>query len=209
MACFSLRTFGFGSRPVQTSPESSESSSYRVRLEANVGTPVGMTLAGYTGLGGLLVIDLGVSEVIRKWNCQNPNDQLEVGYCILEVNGITDHKSMMEAFGKSQSLDMLISTELTSEQRIVFKRSIVLHHKGQAVDSILRPGCPDRVEPGDCCSICHDDMKSDIVQLPCGHHFHQKCVKKWMVHSKAQCPLCNRNYAEDISCTGKCKEAQA
>ena len=40
------------------------------------------------------------------------------------------------------------------------------------------------------CSICHEDIKNDIVRkLNCNHFFHYKCIDKWL-EGKHQCPLC-------------------
>jgi hypothetical protein len=59
------------------------------------------------------------------------------------------------------------------------------------------------------CSIClNDDNNNDMVKLPCGHEFHNTCIKSWS-HIKNTCPNCrkvfNRNmfrndiYNDDIN----------
>ena len=41
------------------------------------------------------------------------------------------------------------------------------------------------------CSICYDFIRSfQIIRtLNCQHHFHQKCIDKWL-ESKPNCPIC-------------------
>lgn len=43
------------------------------------------------------------------------------------------------------------------------------------------------------CSICmSDDITSSSLKgkLPCGHTFHENCIKQWFLHSKNTCPYC-------------------
>ena len=41
------------------------------------------------------------------------------------------------------------------------------------------------------CCICLEDFNNNekIIALNCGHNFHKKCIKKWLVR-KNSCPLC-------------------
>ena len=49
------------------------------------------------------------------------------------------------------------------------------------------------------CSICLINYKnaSILKLLPCGHIFHKKCIKKWLVKND-KCPNCNYNLTKDI-----------
>ena len=42
------------------------------------------------------------------------------------------------------------------------------------------------------CSICmSDDTTAHLKgKLPCGHTFHENCIKQWFLHSKNTCPYC-------------------
>jgi hypothetical protein len=41
------------------------------------------------------------------------------------------------------------------------------------------------------CSICLCETPPERVVLPCGHKFHENCVKEWMTRARfARCPLC-------------------
>ncbi|CAG9529766.1 unnamed protein product [Cercopithifilaria johnstoni] len=48
------------------------------------------------------------------------------------------------------------------------------------------------------CVICQCDFeKRDLVRmLPCGHHFHLKCIDKWLKGNRT-CPICRQNAAPD------------
>jgi len=49
------------------------------------------------------------------------------------------------------------------------------------------------------CSICLEFINSHY-QLPCGHIFHEKCIKIW---KKNKCPLCRTKINKD-----KCEEEE-
>eukprot|EP00438_Fugacium_kawagutii_P017005 Skav232635 [mRNA] locus=scaffold12:204708:204923:+ [translate_table: standard] len=59
---------------------------------------------------------------------------------------------------------------------------------------------PARTE-AELCSICFEDQddSEEISRLPCGHEFHKKCVKKWLVSCRMRCPLCNHDLNESSS----------
>lgn len=50
------------------------------------------------------------------------------------------------------------------------------------------------------CVICQEQLSSDtstedgvyVRKLTCGHIFHDQCIWKWLVNSKATCPCCNK-----------------
>ncbi|XP_045172651.2 RING finger protein 215-like isoform X2 [Mercenaria mercenaria] len=51
----------------------------------------------------------------------------------------------------------------------------------------------------DTCAICLEKffLKQKLRVLPCGHHFHTKCVDPWLVRSHT-CPLCKLNIIEKL-----------
>lgn len=52
-------------------------------------------------------------------------------------------------------------------------------------------------EEEDKCPIClEEDKDADVVKTPCGHHFHKKCLAKWLEKAKT-CPNCRRVIADD------------
>jgi hypothetical protein len=43
----------------------------------------------------------------------------------------------------------------------------------------------------DDCSICTDALHATICrQLPCGHIFHMRCIDKWLLRDRGECPIC-------------------
>lgn len=48
------------------------------------------------------------------------------------------------------------------------------------------------------CVICQCDFeKRDLVRmLPCAHHFHLKCIDKWLRGNRT-CPICRQNASPD------------
>lgn len=41
------------------------------------------------------------------------------------------------------------------------------------------------------CYICEKNIYLTKTTLPCGHFFHKKCVKSWILSYKS-CPICRR-----------------
>eukprot|EP00658_Telonema_sp_P-2_P002801 TRINITY_DN11036_c0_g1_i1.p1 TRINITY_DN11036_c0_g1~~TRINITY_DN11036_c0_g1_i1.p1 ORF type:complete len:344 (+),score=62.39 TRINITY_DN11036_c0_g1_i1:28-1032(+) len=59
------------------------------------------------------------------------------------------------------------------------------------------PISPDLLEDHCSCSICLNDFAQedhDLLQMPCGHHFHQDCLKPWLAQRNT-CPVCRSKLA--------------
>ena len=170
---------------------------FQVTLSGHAGAFAGLRIAGTSGMEGMVVVDLGRSEAIKQWNRENPLKALEIGHVILEVNGLTAPRDMLEVFNQTgviQDVDMLVNTSATVKQRAVFEYSRCKFERAAIVEEILEeaPCCGDEI-----CAICHEDMSHEctLAKLPCGHQFHKECVKKWLVRGKLRCPLCNSKVA--------------
>ena len=51
----------------------------------------------------------------------------------------------------------------------------------------------------DCCAICCEPMTDAAKELrPCGHYFHNKCLRSWLEQSRS-CPVCRASLAHDPS----------
>ena len=49
--------------------------------------------------------------------------------------------------------------------------------------------------PDSNCSICMDVMTSrNFRELPCGHRFHSRCIRKWKSEGNRTCPLCRDEF---------------
>lgn len=47
------------------------------------------------------------------------------------------------------------------------------------------------------CSVCLQSRSEDAVrELPCGHAFHDLCLRNWL-KVKATCPICKRSAREE------------
>lgn len=58
--------------------------------------------------------------------------------------------------------------------------------------------------PETACAVCLSEFDNGqlLRRLPCGHHFHQHCIDKWLARSKV-CPLCKQNIECNPSCGGE------
>lgn len=63
------------------------------------------------------------------------------------------------------------------------------------------PAEPWEGEEQTCCAICLEDYEDDDVlrMLPCGHGFHDACVKPWLLDKSDTCPLCKRPAFRHVS----------
>ena len=184
---------------------------FRVTLPGYAGAFAGLRIAGTSGMEGMVVVDLGRSEAIKKWNRENPENALAIGHVIVEVNGLTSPRDMLDVFNHTdviQDVDILVNTSATGKQRAVFEHSRCKFERAAIVEEILEevPCCGDEI-----CAICHEDMghaghASTLAKLPCGHQFHKECVKKWLVRGKLRCPLCNSSVARPSETTFECPE---
>lgn len=51
------------------------------------------------------------------------------------------------------------------------------------------------------CIICLEDYESGIsvvLHLPCGHEFHETCIRKWLLSRKKTCPICKMDITENV-----------
>ena len=46
------------------------------------------------------------------------------------------------------------------------------------------------------CTICHEEIMSDITVTSCGHSFHSTCLFKWF-RQKNSCPLCREKLIDE------------
>lgn len=63
------------------------------------------------------------------------------------------------------------------------------------------------------CSICNETGESDngiCATIPCGHVYHNKCLKNWQDLGKKTCPVCRKVFLQTIELYGvnpNCDEA--
>ncbi|CAK9055360.1 unnamed protein product [Durusdinium trenchii] len=205
MACFS--SLRWRASRAQVMPEQVPESAFRVRLEVELLKEEtwrgwGIVVSSDEAIQELVIVAIQQSSTVKNWNLEHPECPIEVGQAILEVNGKTQRNEMLQELwdekdgkdGKEGkvSLEMLLDVQLTPRQRSFFKGAI---QRYDAVGDFLESAHLSHdlcvAEP---CPICHDPVhgSSDVVRLPCGHHFHKHCAFKWFVSQrKFRCPTCN------------------
>ena len=82
MACLPVPSFW---RRPKVAPQSEAPRLFWVVLPHERCTPAGLFLAGRPSMKGMVVVNLGQSELIKNYNLENPSSQLEVGHVILET----------------------------------------------------------------------------------------------------------------------------
>jgi hypothetical protein len=59
-------------------------------------------------------------------------------------------------------------------------------------------------EPNETCSICLESYEEKTYKrkLDCGHHFHKKCIDKWLKKcisdENLHCPICRKQYEMSV-----------
>jgi hypothetical protein len=95
------------------------------------------------------------------------------------------------AYSRYSSTDMPWLLQAVMLQRL--NRLIISISTCRRFDEITTPFPVAHSVPGDCV-ICLDPFTepAGCRKLPCGHHFHDRCLRKWLMQS-SQCPHCRRN----------------
>eukprot|EP00435_Cladocopium_sp_Y103_P076087 s4_g76.t1 len=91
-----------------------------------------------------------------RWNAGRVDRQIRAGQVILEVNGQTETPEMLREVHDANTLDMLISDQLTPLQQEILRVSRKKSRIMAKMDSILQDVQPE----GEACSICFDDMET-------------------------------------------------
>ena len=175
--------------------QNGRTSTHPVRLQrTDESEGFGLLLGGHHLVDALIIVEVNDDSPAGTWNA-NSAFHVEVGQVVLEVNGFSKPESMLEQFGNSKSVDMVISNELSAEHLVILKSSLKLLSRSKFVDTLLE--IPNgESQPCEACSICHEEMLANgsEAKLPCGHCFHKACVKRWLVAGHLRCPLCNSDF---------------
>lgn len=52
------------------------------------------------------------------------------------------------------------------------------------------------------CIICLEEFivgESRVMQLPCGHDFHEECIQRWLTTQQRTCPICKHDITQPMS----------
>ena len=151
-----------------------------------------MKLAIHQHIEGIVITALDSSGAVEAWNesfqsaAEGHSGKIQVGHVILVVNGFRDHRNMKQQLETSESVELQICRVRNDLQDWALK---VSEQRQLAIDAVAQkaPGMSDQEEA---CCICHEQMRAKVVQLPCRHHFHESCIKRWLLTGN-RCPLCN------------------
>ena len=130
------------------------------------------------------------ADAVKQWNLEHPQQLVEPGTAICEINGQAGALQMVLQMRCATSLEILISRDLTISQQAALHAAV-----GYGVEDVTREV---QELPSEMCAICLDEMGSGCsgrcVELNrCAHRFHKKCIQKWLLSGGLRCPLCNQN----------------
>ena len=207
MVCLQLPRFGRAPtrRPVSSAlvSRSENDSIFQAELRCEDNERFCIVLGGHPQVGGLVIIDIAGSKAVDRWNDENPGQKIEIGYAVMEVNGITKSQEMLQEFREAKVASILVQAELCPKQLAMLRTTIKIQRRKLLLqenleDATFLTNC------GETCPICHDEMDGkpddvspDVSRLPCGHCFHKACVTKWLVYGCLRCPLCNHDVGKD------------
>ena len=204
MVCLTLPRFGraLTRRPTSASVSRSENDSiFQAELRCEDMERFCIVLGGHPQIGGLVIIDTAGSKAVDRWNDANPGQKIEIGYAIIEVNGITKLQDMLQEFREAKVASILVQAELCPKQLAMLRTTIKIQRRKLLLQENLEDAT-FLTKCGETCSICHEEMNAhdaDVSRLPCGHCFHKTCVTKWLVYGSLRCPLCNHEVGRSDS----------
>lgn len=74
-----------------------------------------------------------------------------------------------------------------------------------ATDSAVQTAHSDKVwVSSDECIICLEEFvvgDSRVMQLPCGHDFHEECIQRWLTTQQRTCPICKHDITQPLGST--------
>ena len=161
---------------------------FRAALSRAEGEAFGLVAAAHPRVQGLAIVEVEQTRAVRNWRRSHPDEALKSGYAILEINGHSDLESMVEELKNASEVELLMSRELTVEQKWALDTSLHRQKMKSQINACIQMA---NVEL-EMCAICHDDICHTAAQLPCGHVFHDCCARKWLIR-KPRCPLCNHH----------------
>lgn len=87
---------------------------------------------------------------------------------------------------RPEDYDLLLRLDETVEKPTASKES---------VEGLPEVSCKEFM--GEECTVCLSSFCADesVVALPCRHHFHSSCIKKWLTECRRTCPLCGASFA--------------
>jgi hypothetical protein len=135
--------------------------------------------------------------------------QAQLALAIME----SQRQAMEGGYGNSEGANA--SPGVSEEARATWKRFVyqdVTHNhnhssagdhgipkifKKDGYGSVSQKEVGSMVEDGPHCSICLGEYEDgeEIVQLPCGHLYHEECIDSW-TSNHVKCPLCNLDLEE-------------
>ncbi|CAK9047794.1 unnamed protein product [Durusdinium trenchii] len=80
-------------------------------------------------LRALVVLDTSKSRAVEQWNSAHPEQKIEAGHVILEVNGARDPRRMLRQLRKSSKVEILMNKQPSPEQVCVFQAALELRRK--------------------------------------------------------------------------------
>eukprot|EP00435_Cladocopium_sp_Y103_P066483 s61_g28.t1 len=120
-------------------------------------------MAAHPNVPGLVVTDVSHSVSVRTWNEINPSRPLRVGQVVLQVNGTSRNSTaMVEELRKCCFVSLLVTSELSDQQREVWRLSVEGQRRNGIADDLLET-C-SKAEP---CSICQEDDEEEQTKLCC------------------------------------------
>eukprot|EP00931_Biecheleriopsis_adriatica_P124301 TRINITY_DN9942_c0_g1_i2.p1 TRINITY_DN9942_c0_g1~~TRINITY_DN9942_c0_g1_i2.p1 ORF type:complete len:236 (-),score=38.55 TRINITY_DN9942_c0_g1_i2:75-749(-) len=145
------------------------------------------------GQEGLLIKDVTLTDgPVSEWNAKHPSQAVRGGSVIHAINGYSLLDDMLRELRSSHRIEMLVSTQTSRIQQQLLKKSQDTTISALAFQALpCKEAC---VCNTDVCAICLEDCGADeqLLQLPCGHAFHNSCVKTWLLTRSRQCPLCKQ-----------------
>lgn len=113
----------------------------------------------------------------------------------------------------SSEVEDLLFRDLTPEDYETLLRLDETVAKPTANTSLVEnlPTVPSHKVAGEACSVCLASFEENdtVASLPCRHHFHKACIKKWLSECRTACPLCGQQVEGESQTKACCQSSSS
>lgn len=159
-----------------------------VEMEFHV-TPIGDTSGNNISSNFYSSVLGNFSNIINRNYGNLRNSQEPVHYQTIPLTSYSNvFNNLLNSFG-------LTNTGLTDDVKIVLTDQEISQLKRVKFKDIS--SCNQEQNK---CTICLDEFNDDddIIELKCGHHFHEECIVHWFKTCSNKCPICREEIARGV-----------
>lgn len=158
----------------------------------------------FNATGGVAVMFACAAFLLRSWSdcdlCNRPLRWWLLVQALLQAAHFPVRCAVLKSLQTAEADEELMLTRLASLTAspawCVSKAATQVQIRALP---LIKVSSMDVKPQGGSCAVCLGDFRPEefLRELPCRHHFHRRCVDKWLSRNK-RCPLCIRAIDEAV-----------